>query len=745
MPGEYSDILALSSLRPEGAPLTALGGYDNADARSRLSAEMYNQAVGAIVDLVNDRWKSVDPEWFSLTDINDGSADAYSAFQAAFTWAVSNGRDVDIRGHGTYSLSQAVRIASATGMRVRGNPAAVVEFPSSDTSIGVDASYGSVAAYKRSAFYLTGCDGVAFEAVRMQGDDVETDIAKNIGYGISGTTSTNCRVTRCHWLYGASLVSTDSSSDNWVVSENYVYGARLGSRLGNHGVFTCNKWKLPNTAAWDRSTNPDLSVHGSSHAIYGFSSSGQYWSIIGDTFENIRLDAIKVSGSSSALIGCLVIGCKFYNCGKSSTGASASGCCFAFGADDVQSHSVATFADNHVYDCGQVVQIYGARGYKVDHNNISWSTAPAFVTSRVIQVSRYSATSQAVETGSVHNNTMTAPSTIGGGVIATYGISVQNGGITSTSSASSTAHNSVDISDNKISWCCSQAIETTSCLSPTIVDNVITGVATFLGMTGDRMPWVVRNRVINPQSSNAQIRQTFVSFPYFRDNLGCGKVGLYFGKVGIGNNAGAGTSVQYPLCGASGKASPSEGKPEIVFAWGYNQISGDTIDFNGTTLTYVTSAPGANQFSTFAELLALINSLGGGTLYSAADYGDAHGGITTYHIRVRRQTAVATPNLFYVKPTTKHPTAFVYLPNYNTNSDRCMSRGEGTTDVVVWSQAAQLVSPPLLMPDYDSTIAQTRLSASCPMPHLSEAGDEQACCTLRVSGLDGTERFIWKT
>lgn len=170
----------------------------------------------------------------------------------------------------------------------------------------------------------------------------------------------------------------------------------------------------------------------------------------------------------------------------------------------------------------------------------------------------------------------------------------------------------------------------------------------------------------------------------------------------------------------------------------------DTVDINGTTLTYVSSGSSSTTFSSMATLITAIQAIGGGT-YTAADYGaDYSPAVTTRHIRVRRASTSTTANLFYGRSFTYRPTAGVFLFNYGVLGDRCYSRGENTDKFVVWSPCYRLHAPPVISPT--NAAAQTAMSASYPMRFLPlpDSADPGASCTMTVASLAGTEEFAWR-
>lgn len=174
----------------------------------------------------------------------------------------------------------------------------------------------------------------------------------------------------------------------------------------------------------------------------------------------------------------------------------------------------------------------------------------------------------------------------------------------------------------------------------------------------------------------------------------------------------------------------------------------DTIEIGGTTLTFVSSGPTSTQFNSIATLITAIEAIGGGGVYTAADYGSTFATpVTTRHIRVRRVATSTSANVFYGRAFTYHPHVGVFLTNYATSQDRTYSRGHDTNRMVIWSQLNQMHFPPDVRP-WNRAAQIAMRDGGPPLRVVIEAGDREACATMHWDEtditLDGTEEFSWK-
>lgn len=318
-----------------------------------------------------------------------------------------------------------------------------------------------------------------------------------------------------------------------------------------------------------------------------------------------------------------------------------------------------------------------------------------------------------------------------GGTYGLYGFTGDGGGLR--------------IAHNRCLSAAQTAINTTSCVGPDISENTVANGGIYC--QGDVTPRVHHNREVAATTQNARV-QVFdgASWPIIHDNATTYSAigGSSAWDMGVGN--GGGQPVDYPLCGVKGRCAPSEGCPEVVFAWGSLHVDGDRFIIGASTFTYKTTAPGANQFNDMAGLIALIGAIGGGT-YLVDDYGaDFSPSMVTEHVRIRLATTSTTADLFTVQTETLNPTALVVLRNSSVAHDVCHSRGEqdggGDNDKsVVWSPVAAWTSCVNFVAD--NADAQTLLATDG--YRIDKNGGLDAGCNETVIHGDaaGTERFRW--
>lgn len=731
--------------------LATFGGYDKRDEGEvtdpdiQVSADEANRMRGGIAVDMLGRLRATDV-WVTdySTDaavVGSGSAATdTAAFVAAAARCISTGARFVVPHGLTYRLTQAVIVEGATRFSAIGFGDHTIVFPSSDTGLTGTAAYDLAPANQRSAFYLRNCVDPKFEGLTFLGDDVETNIATNSGLAISVYKTTRLRVDLCVQRYGGGLVSQTNETEDVdaIVSRCFSYGSRANSRLGASGTFDRCTFELPDTLTYD-ATSIGLDRFGSSHAIYYYGTSGNRNRVINCTFRRIRLEGFKVSASAAAKTAYTVAGCTFIQIGVKSDGTYATGSAILFGADDVQAHNMFSALGNEFVDCNSAMSILGSRSVLIDKNHIYITVAPPTPVSAHISVARYAVDMQPVEVVAITNNIISAPSSIGGGSIATTAIQIANVGEVGTTAAASNLASSVRVTGNTVAWAAATAFASTRCIAPRFSQNTVIGCGQFILLTEDRMPLVEDNDVINQQSNNAQIRHSHVTFPRYRDNRGAGTVGGFAGKVQIGSNANGSSGVRFPLLGFSGYATPANGTREVVMGYGGDWIANDTVDLNGTTLTYVTGTPTGNQFNSFATLVTLINGTG---TFDCVEYDPTGEGLaSSRHLKITR------PTDFYVKTTCKRKTAGVILVNYAVLQDRCNSRGDTAGDVIIWSPCYSHDSPPSLLADNASgTGAATAAKVAGGFYRVRvESGDEQASCTLRfVAALAGTELVAWE-
>lgn len=285
------------------------------------------------------------------------------------------------------------------------------------------------------------------------------------------------------------------------------------------------------------------------------------------------------------------------------------------------------------------------------------------------------------------------------------------------------------------------AVQATDSVGLEIVDNTFTNGGVYL--TGCVSPRIQRNRQIATNTQLSQIRLfDGVAWPIISDNTITNQaIGTVSGwDVQVGDSAG--TDTDYPLLGNHGRCVPTEGRTEVVVAYGGGHVDGDTITVDGNVFTYIASAPGAGQFNSFAGLVALIEALAN---YTCADYG-LPWTITTQHLKIRRSAASTAADQFAVSVSTLYPTALALLRNSTGTHLTCLSRGEesgaGVGDaMVVWSPLASYIGHVNLTAE--NTAARALLQANG-FYVQKNAGRDAGCNEVVRSGdAAGTEQFRW--
>jgi hypothetical protein len=297
---------------------------------------------------------------------------------------------------------------------------------------------------------------------------------------------------------------------------------------------------------------------------------------------------------------------------------------------------------------------------------------------------------------------------------------------------------------------------------PVIRDNVYQSCEVAVVFEGDMMPDLEENLQVGRTSDTPNVRfadgtATTPSFPTLAGNRSSNNaIGPTKGwgwSVGLD----AGTVVDWPLCGKSGRVLPSMGREEAVIAWGVDHVDGDTVmvDSGGaaTTWTYKgTVVNAATQFSTFAELIALINAKAG---VGAVDYGTgfedstgAAASVITQHIRIRADAASTnTDGTLLVACTSLYPTALVTLtntvsPNATVGGRGSESAGAAADRLWLPTQHAGFGSCPNLVAD--NADAQAVLVTDGFRPIFQVNGrDAGAGVLLAVGTQAGTEQYRW--
>lgn len=317
------------------------------------------------------------------------------------------------------------------------------------------------------------------------------------------------------------------------------------------------------------------------------------------------------------------------------------------------------------------------------------------------------------------------------------------------------------ITNNEIMNVAATGILCESNVAPIVNGNTFHGCEVLAQFEGDLAPSFCNNREVGRSSDTPGIRlngvDARVAWPIIEGNtISAPGVGTSHGwGMQIGINGG--TPVDFPLLGTHGRARPSDGKEEVVIAWGSRHTYGTTItvDTGGGSVTYMYTSftPGVNEFKTMAELIALIDAQAG---VDCADYGtgfkDSAGSaanVDTGHLRIRAAAASAnTDGTLKVTVSALYPTELVVLSNTVSPNNTCGGRGSGsagpTADkVVIWSQMASFDDCPYLLGD--NAAAQTVLQANGFRKLSTVDGRDSGSTDLLVTGTTaGTEQFRWR-
>lgn len=399
------------------------------------------------------------------------------------------------------------------------------------------------------------------------------------------------------------------------------------------------------------------------------------------------------------------------------------------GADLVELRDDAAFFCQEMAD-GGLISIYGASN--TDNN----------VTNAVIR--------KVVSTNRLYyTNTNTAPTTVNGTGAGTYRIKTPLGKRGST----------CRIANNQIEFAGGIAIQSLNNVGAEIIGNIVHGVGTIIESTG-LSSRIAFNRLVGSQTQSAGIRlNSGTAWPIVHDNtitahgdhLGVSKAS--FGEIGIGIDNG--TKVSHPLLGKRGKVKPTDGKAEMVIAFGplSDFVDGDTIGVNGEVFVY-TSTMGAVAYPMFnvyddpsATNRGLVQRLDAISGVDAADYGSFFASpVVTGHIRVRLQNpSTSNAGLYCDTIDTCNPTVLVVLRNTGGSEAYLQSQGEQTagpleTRTVVWSPLVDYSGSVNLKAANADAAALLAAGGYYPEKTINNAG----CCeVLRHNDTTGTEEFFW--
>ena len=322
------------------------------------------------------------------------------------------------------------------------------------------------------------------------------------------------------------------------------------------------------------------------------------------------------------------------------------------------------------------------------------------------------------------------------------------------------------VSDNQVMYVAANGLLSEQCVGPQVIGNTFAGVEVLAQFEGDVAPRFTGNRQVGRASDTAGIRLNnrdgaadgvAVAWPYIDDNVVVNNAIGSASPWGVGIGVNSGTYVDFPLLGKRGRCLTTDGKEEVVVAYGSGLVDGDTITVdNGTdpaeVYTYKTAAPAGNQFNSFAGLLALIAAQVG---IDCTDYGtgfdDSAGSaanVTTMHLRIRAAAATAnTDGTLKVQASALLPTALVVLPNTVSPNLICGGRGSGsagpTADkLVVWSPFSSFEGCVVVVADNASAQALMVSDGYRSLQQIN--GRDGGSNTLISTGTTaGTEQYRW--
>jgi hypothetical protein len=191
----------------------------------------------------------------------------------------------------------------------------------------------------RSALYFKNCARLKIYDLTTTGNSSNFVLSNNIGAGIYLRGCNDARIVNLRHFYGGAMFLQDVTATDFgsLLQGCYSFGSLGPSTPGPQTTFLGCTWELPETAAYDR-----IGANGSSHACYAFAGRNHCkWTAC--VFKNIRLAAIKISGSAANISNSIVEGNTFIDCGAA----------LVYGADAIGDHDHVglIFANNSCQDC----------------------------------------------------------------------------------------------------------------------------------------------------------------------------------------------------------------------------------------------------------------------------------------------------------------------------------------------------------------------------------------------------------
>ena len=634
---------------------------------------------------------------------------------------------------GTYLVSRYVYVFEADYITFKGEKGAQIVYPSDDLSVLDDAITFSTN-QARSAFFILNSDHVTFMDMRFKGG-TDATIADNIGCAAYFRECSHPSMWRCRNDDGAALFQSDQLPEDvgMVIDGCQVYAQRGNNRTGAEAVVTNSHFELPDTTDYDR-----VGGEGSTHALYFWAGKNNI-KVHNNTFKNFRTNGVKVSGTSLVVDSFSITDNTFIECGRA----------IEVGADtavDAQ-HTSFNITGNIMFDCGTqrenwfqgiIIASLGAKNVNISDNQFYFTREAIFNVAGLsgIHVSNYQGTGPELENVIIDGNQFSQVDGLTPGQILTATISANRIGYNGAEHGGA-----CHITNNQIMGV-GAGIHMQRCLGGRVVGNTFWKIATPIQLGGNRFPVVHDNVAMTGtgSSANAQIRLNSDSFPIIYNNFSSGMFELGQGRsMSMSDGINSAAVTDFPLRGVAGRAVPNEGFAEVVAAFGDDWVDGDTVLINGTTQTYRDAAPGANEFTTAAQLIVLIQAQAG---LNCVDYGDPWS-ITTQHLKISRDTAAA--GAFTIDRTVTNKTAFVTLKN-GTGGDpaRSIARGSEAAPgqlTLVWSPMIQNHSVVTLVAE-ESTAA-TLLAANSYFEDTKTTDDAGCVLKLNHGNVAGTEEFRW--
>lgn len=386
---------------------------------------------------------------------------------------------------GTYYVSKYIHVSGAHNTTITGDVGAKFVFDSATAATDEGATE---TLYARSCFFVEDSNDITFKGLSFVGDEEETNINENVGRGVYFRNCRNPSVINCRSV--GSLFAQDAAPNDrgMLVDGNFCYAFRVPNYTGPEATVVNNRFEQPDTEDFDR-----VGWNGSSSGLYFFAGRNNI-KVIGNTFKNIRLDGVKISGSSAPIYNINVAENTFIDCG------SAVEC----GADDVQLHANCRIANNQIIDCatnragwnsGQAIRVLGSESVSVVENQLYYTRETMYAQGgiRGIVANKYTADSSPCRNVRIEGNQF-------------FGIGRPDYIVTQAIYAVK-ADNAI-IRNNSFDSVGAYAIHIDRCVGALVEGNTASNLILAIVIQGCTAPIIANNRVLrgNYTSNTAQIR-----------------------------------------------------------------------------------------------------------------------------------------------------------------------------------------------------------------------------------------------